>query len=146
VSNASVTLRPADDAFPYVESLLSRVGLPTADVREPSVRLRVAVRGGDRVGTGGLEVRGDAALVRSVAVEPSARGEGVGTAVCAALEMEARNTDAQTAYLLTATAADFFAAQGYERVARADVPPEIAGTNEFATLCPDNAVAMRRSL
>jgi amino-acid N-acetyltransferase len=141
-----VTLRPADDALPYVESRLSRAGLPTADLREPSVSLRVAVRDGDRVGVGGLEVRGEAALLRSVVVEPSARDEGIGTAICTTLESEAREAGSRTAYLLTTTAADFFAARGYERVARADVPPEIAETGEFAALCPDSAVAMRKPL
>lgn len=63
-----------------------------------------------------------------------------------ALEGEAREAGARTAYLLTTTAADFFAARGYERVTRADVPLEIAGTSEFETLCPESTVAMRTSL
>jgi amino-acid N-acetyltransferase len=146
VPDANVILRPADDALPYVESLLSRAGLPTADLRDPSVRLRVAVRDGDRVGAGGLEVCGESALLRSLVVDPAARGEGVGTAVCAALEAEARDAGARRTYLLTTTAAEFFAARGYERVARDEVPPAVAGTSEFETLCPDAAVAMRRSL
>ena len=145
VPDANVTLRPADDVA-YVESLLSRAGLPTADLCEPSVRLRVAVADGDRVGAGGVEVCGESALLRSLVVDPAARGEGVGSAVCAALEAEARDAGARAAYLLTTTAAEFFEARGYDRVARDDVPPAVAETSEFETLCPAAAVAMRRSL
>ncbi|MGR8918854.1 MAG: hypothetical protein ACU85V_04495, partial [Gammaproteobacteria bacterium] len=46
--------------------------------------------------------------------------------------------------LLTETAAAFFEHLGYSRAPRAAAPATIAATAEFASLCPDTAVCMRR--
>ena len=83
----SLTLHRADEAgaLDYVERLLSRADLPTADVREQAGAFRVATVAGERVGVGGVERHGRDGLVRSVVVEPSARGQGVGAALVAAL-------------------------------------------------------------
>jgi amino-acid N-acetyltransferase len=63
-----------------------------------------------------------------------------------ALETAAREAGIGRLYLLTTTAADFFAALGYERVDRGEVPEAVRGSAEFSDLCPDTAVAMRRRL
>jgi amino-acid N-acetyltransferase len=52
----------------------------------------------------------------------------------------------ETLYLLTTTAAAFFARHGYETVERDTVPARIRGTTEFDDLCPDSAVCMRKRL
>lgn len=142
----SVTLRRATENLGYVERLLAESDLPTEDVRSSPARFYVAFDGDDRVGVGGIEPVGDAGLLRSVAVEPSRRGEGYGSALCAALETRARAEGIETLYLLTTTAADFFAGRGYERVERSAVPAGIRETTEFAALCPDSAVCLRRAL
>ena len=49
-------------------------------------------------------------------------------------------------YLLTTTAQDWFPRFGFERVDRSSTPPEIAGSDEFAELCPASAVVMRLDL
>lgn len=142
-----VTLRRADGGdLAYVEGLLADEGLPTRDVRSSPGRFYVAQADGDRVGVGGLELYDTDGLVRSVVVEPSARANGYGTALCGALEAEACDAGVETVYLLTTTAADFFAARGYVDVERAELPPAIRETTEFAELCPSTAVAMRKSL
>jgi amino-acid N-acetyltransferase len=154
VHDATVILRPVaaggdedeDEALAYVETLLERNDLPSAAVRAKPDCFFVARRDDEPVGAGGLEVHGEYALVRSVVVEQSARGEAVGTAICASLEETARAEGVRTVYLLTTTAPEFFAARGYERVERADVPAPIRQTTEFDELCPGTAVVMRRSL
>ncbi len=139
-------LHPVDgEALAYVKQLLERNDLPS-DVQSSPARFYIA-RGGDgRVGAGGLELCGDAALLRSVVVERSARGEGVGTALCDALEARAAEAGVERLYLLTTTAAGFFADRGYERVERSDVPESVRGTAEFAELCPDTATVMTKPL
>jgi amino-acid N-acetyltransferase len=141
-----VRLEPAGDALEYVESLLERNGLPSADVRSKREWFAVAYRGPDRVGVGGVEVHGAAGLLRSVAVEQSARGEGVGTALCDALESEAAADGVESLFLLTTTAAEFFAGRGYEEIERVDAPDAIRQTTEFDELCPASATCMRKRL
>jgi amino-acid N-acetyltransferase len=81
-----------------------------------------------------------------VVVEPDARGRGLGTALCAALERRVAERDVTDLYLLTTTAAEFFADRGYERIDRVEAPPAVRATREFDALCSDAAVAMRRPL
>lgn len=143
----TVTTRPVDDeAIPYVETLLARNDLPTADVRSKPGCFYVGYDGPDRVAVGGIEPCDEVGLLRSLAVEESARGQGYGTAMCDELAAIARDAGIETLYLLTTTAADFFADRGYVTVDRADVPPAIRETTEFADLCPETATCMRRSL
>lgn len=147
MSGPSLALRPADErALPYVERLLDENGLPSADVRSKPGAFYVGYVADEPVGVGGIEVRGAAGLLRSVVVESSARGNGVGTALCDALEARARDDGVETLYLLTTTAADFFAARGYATIDRRDAPPAIRETDQFADLCPETAVCMKRAL
>ena len=145
--DVSVALHPAsDDEMRYVERLLSRNELPTSDLRTGAAEFHIATRDGKRVAVCGLERYGEHGLVRSLAVEESVRGEGVGTAVCAALEDDARAAGVETLWLLTTTAAEFFADRGYRECPRSDAPSAIRQTTEFDSLCPDSAVCMRLSL
>jgi amino-acid N-acetyltransferase len=142
-----LTLDQADDGSTgYVEQLLERSDLPTADLRSGPGQFYVARHGTGRVGVGGLEVYGSNALLRSVAVEPSLRGQGFGTGLCDALERKARAEDVETLYLLTTTAAGFFAGHGYVEIDREATPPEICETTEFAELCPSSATCLRKEL
>lgn len=127
-----------------VESLLTANDLPTAGLRD--ARVFVATADGELRGAGGVELHGTAGLLRSLVVPAPHRGEGHGTALCEALEAAARAAGVETLYLLTTTAADFFARRGYEAVPREDAPPRIRGTAEFADLCPASATCMRASL
>ena len=132
MSSATVALWRADESdLPYVERLLSDEGLTSADLRTSPARFYVGYDGDERVGIGGLERYGTAGLLRSVVVERSARGNGYGTALCETLERRTRADGVERLYLLTTTAAEFFAARGYERVERVNAPPAIRETAEF---------------
>ena len=147
MSSVTVALRRADESdLPYVERLLSDEELPTADLRTSPARFYVGYDGDERVGTGGLERYGTDGLLRSVVVEPSARGNGYGTAICEALERRARAEGVERLYLLTTTAAEFFAERGYEDVERSDAPAAIRETSEFDDLCPASAACLRKRL
>jgi N-acetylglutamate synthase-like GNAT family acetyltransferase len=125
---------------------LTKAKLPTADIEAPG-RLfwRFETMDEVPVGFGGLEVHGDDGLLRSVVTLPPVRGRGIGTAMVAALEFEARLHECRNLWLITNTASEFYERLGYARCERAVVPPAIAATGEFAELCPANAdILMKR--
>ena len=128
-----------------ISSLLATAALPTVSVFEHLDTFVVAESSDSLVGVGGLEVYGTAALLRSLAVVASQRGRGVATALCDRLEEEAKCRGVQTLYLLTETAADFFAKRGYVVLPRDAAPREIATCEEFSRLCPRSAVFMWRA-
>lgn len=147
MSGAAITVEAAnEEALAYVEGLLAKNDLPSADVRSTPDCFYVAYEGDERVGIGGIEAHGPVGLLRSVVVERSARGDGLGTALCGRLEVVAGENGVETLYLLTTTAREFFADRGYAEVDRDEAPAAIRGTTEFTDLCPATATCMRKRL
>lgn len=128
-----------------VLALLAAAALPTADVARHFDHFVVLDESGV-VGVAGLEVHDAAALVRSVCVDASRRGRGLGGQLCDAVEARALDLGVRDLYLLTTTAAPFFEARGYVRVARNRAPETIRATEEFRSLCPDSAACLHRRL
>jgi N-acetylglutamate synthase-like GNAT family acetyltransferase len=126
---------------------LAKANLPTADVEAPG-RLfwRFETQDEVPVGFGGLEPYGDDTLLRSLVTLPPVRGRGLGSAIVAALEFEARLHGCRNLWLITTTAADFFERLGYARCERAVVPAAIRETTEFAELCPASADVLMKKL
>lgn len=126
---------------------LSKAKLPTADIEEPG-RLFWRFETVDEipVGFGGLEVHGEDALLRSLVTLPPVRGRGIGAAMVASLEFEARLHGCANLWLITIDAADFFERLGYARCERTVVPQAIRETAEFATLCPASADVLMKKL
>ena len=132
--------------LPAVEALLGSAGLPLDGVAA-AFGSGVVVRDAGRiVGCAAVELFGDAALVRSVAVDPDARGRGLGSALVAAVEGLARDAGAREAYLLTETAEAWFPRFGYVPIARVDAAPAIGASVEFTSACTASCAAFRRSL
>lgn len=121
--------------------LLVASGLPVADL--DAVELLVARSGARLVGCVGAELHGAAALLRSLAVDPRRRREGIGEALLRAAVDLARRRGARELYALTTTLEPMLARRGFVRVERADVPAAVRGSAEFATLCPSSATCMR---
>ena len=115
-------------------------------MRLPGRRFFRAADAGGLVGYGGLEGSGPDLLLRSVSVLPDARGRGYGAAMVRALEERVAALGAARLHLLTTTAADFFARLGYRPAARDAAPPTIAGTAQFAQLCPASAAYLVKTL
>jgi amino-acid N-acetyltransferase len=61
-------------------------------------------------------------------------------------EAAARQAGVGALYLLTTTAADYFRLRGYSDVARAAVPPAVAGHAQFRSLCPASATCLRKEM
>lgn len=147
MTHPPVELQTATDGdLDTIARILERNGLPATDLETAPATFYLAFVDDERIGIGGLEQYGGDGLLRSVVIEESVRGTGLGTALFAALETRARDQEIETLYLLTTTAADFFAKQGFHVVDRATVPSSIQATTEFSDLCPDSATCMEKSL
>jgi amino-acid N-acetyltransferase len=132
--------------WPALAALLTQTGLPTAGLADHLATTRVARADGAVVGSVGLELYGEAALLRSVAVAPAQRGQGLGgRLVEAALDL-AQAHGVRTLYLLTETADDYFARRGFVPVARSEVAPAVTASVEFTAACPASARVMQRQL
>ena len=141
-------LRPARSAeLNAIAALLSAADLPVEDLNDTMLdAFVVATEGEVCVGVVGLEIHGSCALLRSLAVEPRHRARGLGSRLVDAVETEARFRGVTALYLLTTTAPAFFERLGYTAHDRAAVPPAIAATTEFSSLCPDTADCLWRDL
>ena len=147
MDGSDLTLRQVDaSALEYVERILVRNDLPSQDVRSKPDCFYIGYAGGERVGIGGFERYGTEGLLRSVVVEESNRNEGLGIALCEALEAHASAAGIDTLYLLTTTVAEFFTDRGYREISRGRAPDPIQQTAEFQFLCPETAVCMRKSI
>lgn len=154
---AGVALAPARaEDLPAVCALLAASQLPVAGVGDgPAAQFPagyvVARRGaesggesgGEIVGVAGLERYGQSGVLRSVAVAEELRGSGLGVALTADRLLAARGLEA--VFLLTTTAAAFYPRFGFAPWPRADVPPEVASSAEFTSICPSSAACLRRA-
>ncbi|MGD0483169.1 MAG: arsenic resistance N-acetyltransferase ArsN2 [Gemmatimonadales bacterium] len=143
-----MAIRPASaDDLATVAELVAGAGLPVDGLGDQFPGgYAVAEGGAGLVGVAGMERHGDFGLLRSVAVAASHRGTGLGKALVADRLLWARQARLGAVYLLTTTAADFFAALGFARTARAEAPAPIRASREFSVLCPGTSVLMRLPL
>ncbi len=130
-----------------VVSLLAACDLPTADLEPHHFEHFFGCGPVDApAAIGGVEIHGQVALLRSLAVTTEARGTGCGRRMVAELERHAQAQGVRELYLLTTTAERFFAALGYCEADRHKAPEAIRSTREFAGLCPDSAAFMMKRL
>ena len=97
------------------------------------------------IGFGGIEICGDAALLRSIVTLPPVRTRGMGSAIVEALEAEAALHGCRDCYLLTMSEVGFFEKLGYAQCDPAALPKGIRDTRLFATR-PAAVIAMGKRL
>jgi arsenate reductase (thioredoxin) len=138
-------LRAATDAdVPAIRALLAACALPLDGVEPPLGDAWVVA--GDVVAVAGVERYGSYGLLRSVAVAAAQRSHGIGARMLADRIAWSRATGLHALYLLTTTAESYFARVGFVGVPRAEAPPEIRASGEFAHACPHSAAFMRLAL
>lgn len=135
----------AEDAA-AVFALLEEAHLPSAGLRDHFATTVVARRGGQILGTVALEVYPEGALLRSVAVAPEVRGQGLGRQLTDEAIRAARSLGVPALYLLTTTAERYFPKFGFEVIDRREVPDSVKASVEFTSACPASATVMRMSL
>jgi amino-acid N-acetyltransferase len=101
---------------------------------------------GQLAAVAGLEVCETEALLRSVAVRATHRGQGLASDLVERLVADAERRGLRSLYLLTTTAEGFFPRHGFQRIEREVAPPSIAATEEFTSACPASATVMVRHL
>ena len=132
------------DDLATVRGLLEQAGLPPDGLEDQwGAGYAVAVDGTEVVGAAGVERYGRFGLLRSVVTAPDRRGQGIADTLVRNRLAWAGTEGLEGVYLLTTTAADYFPRLGFERVDRETLPLEIRESREFASTCPETAVAMR---
>ncbi len=124
---------------------LDAASLPSADLAAPG-RLFFRFEADSLVGYGGLEGEGADRLLRSIVILADRRGHGLGRALVATLEQQARDLGVRRLHLLTTTAAPFFRALGYAYADRGAAPSTVAASREFTALCPASAAYLLKAL
>jgi len=130
-----------------VMNLLAACSLPNADISAGKVEHFFGCgTESNPGGVVGVELYGDVALLRSLAVAPNVRGQGCGKRLVQEAEQYASRNSVKRLYLLTTTAEAFFRSLGYAAVERDAAPSAIRATSEFSTLCSDTAALMAKDL
>lgn len=129
-----------------VEVLLRGASLPLDGVPASLSGYTVAeVDGKGVIGVAGLELYGDAALLRSTAVSSDWQSAGVGRALVEEVLERAKREGAREVYLLTTTAESWFPKFGFRCITREEVPAAVTASEEFQGACPDSAKVMTRA-
>ncbi|HEY5938692.1 MAG TPA: GNAT family N-acetyltransferase [Kofleriaceae bacterium] len=142
-------MRPAKRAdMTAVRACLETAGLQDELARDelaPSFYVLRNERG--VAGTVALEVVGDDAILRSLAVDPDCRGAGYGWMLADMAVSQARWRGVRRIYLVTASASDFFAAKfGFRVVDRSTIAKQVAAHETFMRPGSSQLVAMRLDL
>jgi UDP-N-acetylmuramate: L-alanyl-gamma-D-glutamyl-meso-diaminopimelate ligase len=142
-------MRPAQRAdMPAVRELLAVADLASEPARDEQAPSYVVLRNERGVaGTVALEVYGDDAILRALAVHPEARGAGYGWMLADMAVSLARWRGVRRIYLLTESASDFFAAKfGFRVVDRSTLSKSVADSESFGRPATHGQVAMRVDL
>ena len=149
LSRMKIDVRPAmhADLGAVQELLASSNLLPIEDVTHFIDQYVVAItNAGDVIGIAGVELHGDAGLLRSVAVEDKFRGSGVGQRLIAGCREKAKLAGLSALYLLTTDAMEYWLRRGFVPIARDSAPVAIQNSQQWAISCPQSAIAMKHNL
>lgn len=144
-TNAKIRAATSED-YESIAALLKTVNLPTQGVDENLGNFVVFVDNGSLIGTGGLEIYGSKALLRSLAIHPDYQNKGYGQRLYRGILQGARERNIDELYLLTETAERFFAAMGFEKIPRELADEQVKTSEEFRSICPSTASCMRLKL
>lgn len=140
------TIRRATSGdVPAMASLLEENGLTSLGVAEAPENFLVLEHSGIAA-VAGMEIRGDAGLLRSLAVRLKDRKKGFGERMTAAIIDQARAQGVQTVFLLTETAERFFGRAGFTAVRREDIPAPLMRSSALDRVCPEGSTVMKKTL
>lgn len=126
--------------------LLQASDLPSSDIDGKTQKIVVAECKEKLVAAGGIEKLGSLALIRSIAVRPEYRNNGIASSIYHLLEKYARDSSVEELYLITESAKAYFQKLGFLEKDRPAVPRPIRQTSQFTRLCPLSATVMFKTL
>ena len=126
-----------------IKRLLTSNNLPTDGVDDHWKTFVVARDGKQMVACGGSETYPAAALIRSIAVHPEYRKNGIGRQIVRQLLDRLSARGIREFYLLTTTAEAYFKKRGFKTIDRDEVNPQLLASREFQDACPKTATCMR---
>jgi amino-acid N-acetyltransferase len=129
-----------------IEDLLTGEHLPVTDLPATLENFIVALQNNEVVGIAGLEIYEEYGLLRSVAVKPGYRRQGLAAKLILQIEALALSKRLRSVYLLTETATGYFELKGYMQIIRTEVPIELQRSSEFTHSCPQSAIVMKKVL
>ncbi|MDA4111026.1 MAG: GNAT family N-acetyltransferase [Thaumarchaeota archaeon] len=95
------------------------------------------------IGAVGLETWGNQGLLRSLVVEKSYRGLGVGRSLVLHTVELARKRKLKELFLITEAVKDYYLKFGFEVLERNNVEGQVLGSAEFRGACLESADVMR---
>jgi len=135
MTQLEIALRPArPDDIPAIETLLKAEWLPPMAIAEFLDSFWVLDKEGRVLGCAGIEIYGEAAVLRSVVVAPGLRGSGEGDRLVHHGLDYAREQRAKRVYLFTMHAAPFFARYGFQAVSTNDFEPAVRESWQYIGL------------
>ncbi len=148
VLSTNVTYRSANEEdVEAILKLLKTNSLPISDLSIGHRIFLVAAAESEVIGCVAVEIYGKHGLLRSLAVNSNFRSKGIGNNLVAEAEKWAIDNGIKFLYLLTTTAAKFFAKiVSWKETDRMTVPNEVAQSTEFASICPSSATCMLKEL
>ena len=129
-----------------IEALLQLCDLPFKDCKLQVDNFVGIIVAGNLIATGALQYEGSVALLRSIAVHPNSRGRGLAGTMTRYLLEQARAREVKQLYILTETAETYFSRFAFYPIPREAAPASIQATQQFESLCPASAQAMRLDL
>jgi amino-acid N-acetyltransferase len=135
-----------DREWGQFSAALAAAGLPVDDLLTAGQSFYQMSDVDGPIAFGGFYVAETEGLLRSIVVLPSRRRGGIGGRLVEFLLDRMKRRGVEQVWLLTTTAEPFFEIHHFKVRPRDKVPAAIAGTREFAHLCPASAVLMCRNL
>lgn len=146
VKSQLMRIEPAQLYLQEVIHLLKSADLPANDLPTGLANFLVAILDNEIVGVAGMETYGNFGLLRSLAVWPSHRKQGIATYLLNKIELLSREKELEALYLFTETTAGYFKTRGFSTVEREFIPNELKESSQFRYVCPSSAFAMHKSL
>lgn len=123
--------RARAEDIPRIEALITGEHLPAYGLDEFLGTFFVLADGEHVVGCAGLEVYGEAALLRSVVVAPERRRRDEGRRLVEAALAEARRRGVARVYLFTMNAGAFFGRLGFRDVRPEDFEEAVRASRQY---------------
>jgi amino-acid N-acetyltransferase len=131
---------------PAIEALLLKAKLSIVGVRRHIAHFRLGKHNGKLVAVGALEIYGERALLRSVAVDADQRNAGYGKQIVREVCQSAQLVGIHDVYLKTLSARPFFEALGFQTLAYDQIPASVKKSSQFRGACPASATLMHCAL